>query len=224
MLASTFPLVHLNLKGTGGRIRESETSAAGWKRKPKEFEEEIEGLEDYQSQLQEVKDRWEERRSLRNINIGTLMENHSKDNIKKWLLMLWDNKNDRLWQYFKDMGLPLELTRVGEYEITLTIRKTLLENLPATITSNWKYTQIQKLSKELLISATGEGTTSVQAYNLGPSKKGHETTRIISAPKEGRKIMETQGYNTYRNFLANFITSRLKQLNTAIEQSDAQGE
>lgn len=221
------------VKDTYGKLRESDVSVAGTKRVPRKFErqkkkdgewvedDEFETLEDYQEQLEENWAKWHEKKMLRGVNAGTLMDNHSAIEIKNWLLELWNNQNDTLWQYFKDMGLPLELTRFGEYKITMVINKNLLTDDPAGLTSDWSFEQKQELVKKLLIEPSGETTTKVQEYNIGRTT---ETTRYISVPADQRTEMQTKGYNTYRNFLANFVTSRLKQLNAAISESDAVGE
>jgi hypothetical protein len=217
-----------------GGLKESEIrgtvenpAQVGWKRVPEKFEDltdkEIEdlGLKDYHDAMQERWQKWHQAGILSGIDVENLMDEHSSEDIKNWLLNLWDNENDTLWHHFKNI-LPLSLTSIGTYSIDMTLTSDLTEQRPPQLQTDWTYNQTQELEKRFLIEPAGVGTTSIQQYNLGPNAPDH--TKVISVPSERRKDLQTKGYNTYRNFLANFVTSRLNQLDNAITQSDAQGE
>mgnify|MGYP003152379237 FL=1 len=201
------------VEGTGGRIKESEVSRLGIKTKPKELpktDEFKEREKEYAESeaAQEMIREWN-KRHIFNERIEDIIDDPTKEDIKKWFLKLWNSKNNNLWDFLKGT-LPLSVTSVGNYELLFKIREDETGNITSEV--SWVYNQKRELVKELLTTVAGE--SSVQRYNMGEGFTG-ETTRMVSA--RGDKI-KGRGYNSYRNYLATHVSNRLKQLNSAISR------
>ena len=215
--------------GASSELKESEVSGIkGQKRKkvktsgkyepPKEGEED--DLEEHREALEASRERWEEAHRLDTFNADDIFEDSSPENIKKWVIALWDNKNNTLWDYMKNSSMPLNLTKVGNYIISFRIKRDLKGRDDDKIVLKWTFKQKKILSKELLMNPAGGGGLYAQKFNLG---SGHpETTRLIGPGLDADKAeLETQGFNRYRDFLANFVTSRFNTLENAVRNSDA---
>jgi len=184
-----------------------------------EHEGRIMGLEEWQEKTQEMEEQWKAQRRLE-VDASDILDDGSPENIKKWLLELWDSPNEQFWHYMLNSGMPLNLTKIGNYTIKVNIKRDLKGRTADEITLSWAFSQKKSLAEELLMNPAGSKGLYAQKFNLGSGQP--ETTKIIGPTGDADKEqLAALGFNKDRDFIANFVTSRVNTLERAITNSDA---
>lgn len=177
------------------------------------------GEKDLEEQVKEQKKRIEASKAKRNLNVDSssindaieLFHSPTKENVHKWLEYNWDN--NALYHHFQIIGMPMSLTSIGDYKITLIITRKEGER-DISITSDWLYTQNRILTPELLMNPSGSQGERALKFKFG--KKRDTTQPLTMREEKDRRKRRSLGYNPQRKFLATHVTSRLAKLEEAI--------
>ena len=101
-----------------------------------------------------MEERWKAQRRLE-VDASDILDDGSPENIKKWLLELWDSPNEQFWHYMLNSGMPLNLTKIGNYTIKVAIIRDLKGRTADEITLSWAFSQKKSLAEELLMNPAG---------------------------------------------------------------------
>jgi len=145
----------------------------------------------------------------RNMVTALMNKDVNEQHIGNFIETLWEK--DILYNQFLLTNMPMSLTSLGDYTITITLEKTVDEEPTAEI--SWVYQQQQTLNTGFLTAIGGVSGLSRPKFNFGSGQPQH-ARRVQSADSEtdpdlkDRRKQASLGYNKVRDFLAKHVTAR----------------